>query len=282
MSGPTTMGAMTAATPAAGAAVPGAFRRRLPGRIVLLLVFGFLYLPIAVLVLLSFNDSGLPTSWSGFSTRWYVALAGNGDILRAAWNTLVVAVFATLISTVLGTLLALGMETRRRKSNGLEALAFAPMVIPDIVLAVALLSFFSRLNLTMGLHTIVISHVVFDLAFVCSVVRARLKNFDYSIVEASRDLGASGWTTFWRITFPVLLPAIVAGALLAFTLSVDEFIIAFFTAGAGRSSITLPMQIYSMIRFGITPEVNALATIVMGVSATALMISQWLNKEQVR
>jgi spermidine/putrescine transport system permease protein len=276
------MGAMTAAPPAARAAVPGAFRRRLPGRIVLLLVFGFLYLPIAVLVLLSFNDSGLPTSWSGFSTRWYVALAGNGDILRAAWNTLVVAVFATLISTVLGTLLALGMETRRRKSNGLEALAFAPMVIPDIVLAVALLSFFSRLNLTMGLHTIVISHVVFDLAFVCSVVRARLKNFDYSIVEASRDLGASGWTTFWRITFPVLLPAIVAGALLAFTLSVDEFIIAFFTAGAGRSSITLPMQIYSMIRFGITPEVNALATIVMGVSATALMISQWLNKEQVR
>ncbi len=282
MSGQTTMGAMTAAPPAAGAAVPGAFQRRLPGRIVLLLVFGFLYLPIAVLVLLSFNESGLPTSWSGFSTRWYVALAGNGDILRAAWNTLVVAVFATLISTVLGTLLALGMETRRRKSNGLEALAFAPMVIPDIVLAVALLSFFSRLNLTMGLHTIVISHVVFDLAFVCSVVRARLKNFDYSIVEASRDLGASGWTTFWRITFPVLLPAIVAGALLAFTLSVDEFIIAFFTAGAGRSSITLPMQIYSMIRFGITPEVNALATIVMGVSATALMISQWLNKEQVR
>ena len=164
MSGQTTMGAMTAAPPAARAAVPGAFRRRLPGRIVLLLVFGFLYLPIAVLVLLSFNDSGLPTSWSGFSTRWYVALAGNGDILRAAWNTLVVAVFATLISTVLGTLLALGMETRRRKSNGLEALAFAPMVIPDIVLAVALLSFFSRLNLTMGLHTIVISHVVFDLA----------------------------------------------------------------------------------------------------------------------
>ena len=253
---------------------------KLPGRIVLVLVFGFLYLPIAVLVLLSFNDSGLPTSWSGFSTRWYAALLSNTDILRAAWNTLVVAVIATLISTVLGTLLALGMETRRRKSNGLEALAFAPMVIPDIVLAVALLSFFSRLNLTMGLHTIILSHVIFDLAFVCSVVRARLKHFDFSIVEASRDLGASGWTTFWRITFPVLLPSIVAGALLAFTLSVDEFIIAFFTAGAGRSSITLPMQIYSMIRFGITPEVNALATIVMGVSGTALLISQWLNREQ--
>ncbi len=255
---------------------------RLPGRLVLIAVFGFLYLPIAVLVALSFNEAGLPTSWSGFSFKWYAALAGNHEILGAAWNTLVVAVFATLISTALGTLLALGMETRRRKSSGLEALAFAPMVIPDIVLAVALLTFFSLLNVTLGLHTIVISHVIFDLAFVSSVVRARLKHFDYSIVEASRDLGASGWTTFWRVTFPVLLPAFVAGGLLAFTLSVDEFIIAFFTAGAGRSSITLPIQIYSMIRFGITPEINALATIVMGVSALALLTSQWLNKEQMQ
>jgi spermidine/putrescine transport system permease protein len=251
------------------------------GRLVLAAVFGFLYLPIAVLVLLSFNASGLPTTWSGFSLKWYGSLFANSDILRAAWNTLVVAVFATLISTVLGTMLALGMESRRRKSNALEALAFAPMVIPDIVLAVALLSFLSRLNITLGLHTIIIAHVIFDLAFVSSVVRARLKNFDYSIVEASRDLGASAWLTFWRITFPVILPAIIAGALLAFTLSVDEFIIAFFTAGAGRSSITLPMQIYSMIRFGITPEINALATLVMGVSATALLISQWLNREQM-
>lgn len=282
MIGDTVTAPIAEASVASVPAARGAFRQKLSGRIVLLLVFGFLYLPIAVLVLLSFNDSGLPTSWSGFSTRWYVSLAGNADILRAAWNTLVVAVFATLVSTVLGTLLALGMETRRRKSNGLEALAFAPMVIPDIVLAVALLSLFSRLNVTMGLHTIIVSHVVFDLAFVCSVVRARLKHFDFSIVEASRDLGATGWKTFWRITFPVLLPSIIAGGLLAFTLSVDEFIIAFFTAGAGRSSITLPMQIYSMIRFGVTPEVNALATIVMGVSATALMISQWLNKEHTR
>lgn len=258
-----------------------ALRIKLAGRTILVLVFGFLYLPIAVLVLLSFNESGLPTTWSGFSLRWYVSLAGNSDILHAAWNTLVVAIFATLIATVLGTMLAIGMETRKRKSTPLEALAFAPMVIPDIVLAVALLTLFSRLNVTMGLHTIIISHVIFDLAFVCSVVRARLKNFDFSIVEASRDLGASSLTTFWRITFPVLLPAIIAGALLAFTLSVDEFIIAFFTSGAGRSSITLPMQIYSMIRFGITPEINALATIVMGVSAAALLISQWLNKEQM-
>jgi spermidine/putrescine transport system permease protein len=256
--------------------------RSLPFRLILVAVFGFLYLPIAVLVLLSFNEAGLPTAWSGFSLKWYASLAENKDILGAAWNTLVVGVFATVISTILGTMLAIGIESRRRKSASLEALIFAPMVIPDIVLAVALLTFFSRLDITLGLHTIVISHVIFDLAFVSSIVRARLKHFDYSIVEASRDLGASPWTTFWRITFPVLAPAIVAGALLAFTLSVDEFIIAFFTAGAGRGSITLPIQIYSMIRFGVTPEINALATIVMGVSALALILSQWLNKEQMQ
>ncbi|WP_428674887.1 ABC transporter permease [Roseibium sp.] len=255
---------------------------KLAGRLILLALFGFLYVPIAVLVMLSFNESGLPTAWSGFSTKWYLELAGNGDILGAAWNTLVVGVSATLLSTVLGTMLAIGMETRRRKSSGLEALVFAPMVIPDIVLAVALLSFFSKLNVTLGLHTIIISHVIFDLAFVCSIVRARLKHFDYSIVEASRDLGGSAWTTFWRVTFPVLLPAIIAGGLLAFTLSVDEFIIAFFTAGAGRSSITLPIQIYSMIRFGITPEINALATIVMAVSTIVLLLSQWLNKDNLQ
>ncbi|WP_428650529.1 ABC transporter permease [Roseibium sp.] len=255
---------------------------KLAGRLILLALFGFLYVPIAVLVMLSFNESGLPTAWSGFSTKWYLELAGNGDILGAAWNTLVVGVSATLLSTVLGTMLAIGMETRRRKSSGLEALVFAPMVIPDIVLAVALLSFFSKLNVTLGLHTIIISHVIFDLAFVCSIVRARLKHFDYSIVEASRDLGGSAWTTFWWVTFPVLLPAIIAGGLLAFTLSVDEFIIAFFTAGAGRSSITLPIQIYSMIRFGITPEINALATIVMAVSTIVLLLSQWLNKDNLQ
>ena len=155
------------------------------------------------------------------------------------------------------------------------------MIIPDIVLAIALLSFFSMLNLTMGLHTIILAHVVFNLAFVCSVVRARLKSFDWSIVEASADLGASALTTFRRVTLPVILPAVIAGALLAFTLSVDEFIIAFFTAGAGRASTTLPMQINAMIRFGITPEINALATIVMAVSITALTLSQRLNRGMI-
>ena len=246
--------------------------------LVLGLVFAFLYVPISVLVVLSFNDAGLPMVWSGFSVRWYGALAENTDILRAALNTLIVAVVSTVIATALGTLLAIGVEVRRRKGRVLEALIFAPMIIPDIVLAIALLSFFSLLDVVLGLHTIIASHVIFNIAFVSSVVRARLKSFDWSVMEASADLGARTITTFRRVALPILMPAVVAGALLAFTLSVDEFVIAFFTAGAGRSSITLPMQIFSMIRFGVTPEINALATLVIALSVTAVTLSQRLSR----
>ena len=241
-------------------------------------VFAFLYLPISVLFALSFNEGGLPTAWTGFSVKWYGELLANNDILQAAFNTLIVAVASTIVATLLGTLLAIGVEIRRRNGRFLETIIFAPMISPDIVLAIALLSFFSMLDVRMGLHTIIVSHVVFNLAFVCSVVRARLKTFDWSIVEASADLGATTVTTLRRIVIPVLTPAVVAGALLAFTLSVDEFIIAFFTAGAGRESITLPMQIFAMIRFGVTPEINALSTIVMTISVIALALSQRLNR----
>lgn len=245
---------------------------------ILAAVFAFLYIPISVLFGLSFNEGGLPTAWKGFSVKWYGELFANDDIMGAAWNTLIVAIVSTIMASIFGTLLAIGVEIRRRKGRFLETIIFAPMIIPDIVLAIALLSFFSMLNVTMGLHTIIFAHVVFNLAFVCSVVRARLKNFDWSIVEASADLGASVPTTLRRIVVPVLMPAIIAGALLAFTLSVDEFIIAFFTAGAGRDSITLPMQIFAMIRFGVTPEINALSTIVMTISLVALALSQRLNR----
>lgn len=241
-------------------------------------VFAFLYVPISVLFALSFNEGGLPTAWTGFSTKWYGELLRNADIMGAAWNSLVVAVASTVIATVLGTLLAIGIEMRRRKGRLVETLVFAPMIIPDIVLAIALLSMFSLAGVRMGLHTIIVSHVVFNLAFVCAVVRARLRSFDWSIVEASTDLGAPALVTLRRVILPSLLPAVIAGALLAFTLSIDEFIIAFFTAGAGRSSITLPMQIFAMIRFGVTPEINALATIVMTLSLVLLALSQRLNR----
>jgi spermidine/putrescine transport system permease protein len=240
-------------------------------------VLAFLYIPIAVLMVLSFNRAGLPTAWSGFSVKWYVALTGNARVLGAAWNTLIVAAASTAIATVLGTLLALGVE-QRRPGAAVEATMFAPMIIPDIVLAIALLSFYTLLDFTLGLHSIIVSHAVFNIAFVAAVVRARLKNFDWSLVEVSRDLGAGPVATFLRITLPLIAPAVVAGALLAFTLSVDEFIIAYFTAGAGPSSTTLPMQIYAMIRFGVTPEINAMATIVMGVSFTLVLIAQRANR----
>ncbi len=242
------------------------------------LVYLFLYGPIIVLIVLSFNRAGLPTVWTGFSTEWYGMLAANAKIINAVENSLIVAFVSTAISTVIGTLLAMGME-QRRPHPALEALVAAPMIIPDIVLAIALLSFFSLLKMTLGLHSIILAHAVFNIAFVCTVVRTRFKHFDRSIVEASIDLGAGAFTTFRRVTLPVIVPGVIAAALLAFTLSIDEFIIAYFTAGPGSSSTTFPMQIYAMIRFGVTPEINAVATIVMTVSFVLVFLSQRLNRE---
>ena len=239
--------------------------------------YAFLYIPIAVLMVLSLNKAGLPTAWTGFSLEWYGKLAANPKILSAAWNSLVVATLSTAIATAIGTLLALGVE-RARPSPAREALLFAPMIIPDIVLAIALLSFFTLIKFTLGLRSIVLAHVVFNIAFVCAVVRARLKSFDWSLAEVSRDLGAGPAVTFWRVTLPLILPSVIAAALLAFTLSIDEFIIAYFTAGAGQSSTTLPMQIYAMIRFGVTPEINAMATIVMLASFVLILMAQRLNR----
>jgi spermidine/putrescine transport system permease protein len=244
------------------------------------LVYIFLYVPILVLIVLSSNKSGLPTAWTGFSTEWYGKLIANPKILSAAGNSLIVAVVSTIISTAIGTLLAMGLE-EGKPNPWLDALVAAPMIIPDIVLAIALLSFYTLLNMSLGLHSIVLSHAVFNIAFVAMVVRTRLKNFDRSIVEASIDLGASELTTFRRVTLPVIAPGVVAAALLSFTLSIDEFIIAYFTAGAGQGSTTFPMQIYAMIRFGVTPEINAIATIVIGFSFFLVLLSQRLNREAV-
>ena len=246
----------------------------------LIATFAFLYLPIIVLMVLSLNKAGLPTAWGGLSLEWYGKLASNEKVLAAAWNSLVVALFATLISTIIGTMLAFGVA-RAKPSAARDALLFAPMISPDIVLAIALLSFFTLVKFKLGIHSIIIAHVVFNIAFVCAVVRARLKNYDWSLDEASRDLGASPVMTFCYVTLPMVLPAIVAGALLSFTLSIDEFIIAYFTAGAGQSSTTLPMQIYAMIRFGVTPEINAMATIVMFVSFVLVLMAQRLNRGKI-
>lgn len=247
-------------------------------RVEFVLVVAFLYLPIVVVVGLSFNASGLPTAWTGFSLDWYRAVLANEPLLGAFRNTLIVGLAATVVATFIGTLLALGLE-RTTRSALLDSVVYVPMIVPDIVLAIALLSFYNLvfaglLNLQLGLWTVILSHVVFDIAFVAVVVRTRLRNFDRSIEEASLDLGANEVRTFLHITLPAIAPGVIAGGLLAFTLSFDEFIIAFFTKGTIE---TFPTKVYSMIRFGVTPEVNAIATFVLVISFTLVLASQRLR-----
>jgi spermidine/putrescine transport system permease protein len=231
--------------------------------------FLFLYLPIVTLIILSFNASGLPTSWGGFSFEWYGELVRSTAIRRAFGNTLLVATAATAVATVLGTMLALGIE-RFTRGAVMESISFLPLIIPDIVMGIAALSAFSLAGFSLGLGTVTIAHVTFGIAFVAAIVRTRLRGFDRSLEEASRDLGAGAIETFLRVTLPVILPGIVAGALVAFTLSMDEFVIAFFTAGLRT---TFPIQVYSMIRFGVTPEINAAATLLVALSLVVVLLA---------
>lgn len=235
------------------------------------LTYLFLYLPIAVLVVMSFNRAATPYSWGGFGLSWYGELAHDDAIREGLLNTLIVAVGATALSTVLGTLLAVGLA-RHTRSKLLDAVAVAPAILPDIALAIGLLAFYTAVKFTLGLHSILLAHAVFGTAFVAAVVRTRMAHVDSSLEEASRDLGATPIYTFARITLPSLAPGIVAGALLVFSLSVDEFVIAFFTAGP--QSPTLPIVIYSMVRFGVTPEINALATLLLTVSFVFVLAAQ--------
>ncbi|MFI6392987.1 ABC transporter permease [Nonomuraea sp. NPDC050547] len=235
----------------------------------------FLYLPIAVLVVMSFNSGESAYTFEGFSLKWYGELAGDERVIKGLVNTLIVALGSTAIATVLGTLLAVGLA-RHTRSKLLDAVALMPAVLPDLVLAIGLLLFFVTIQQSLGLHSVILSHAVFSMAFVAAVVRTRLSGADVSLEEASRDLGAGPVTTFMKVTLPQLAPGIVAGAMLAFTLSLDEFVIAFFTIG--NADPTLPIVIYSMIRFGVTPEINALASILLLVSFTAVIAGQRLTK----
>ena len=241
----------------------------------MLLTYAFLFTPILVLVGLSFNRSGLPTSWGGFSTKWYGELARNDEIREGLRNTLFVAVIATLLAVVIGTLLAVGMQ-RYVRSPILQGVFIAPAVLPDIVLAVGLLSLYTFVDLTLGLRTVVLSHTLFCSAFVTAVVRTRLQQVDSSLEEAARDLGDTAVGAFVRVTLPSLAPGIAAGALLSFTLSLDEFVIAFFTNGP--TTPTLPQVIYSNVRFGVKPDVNALAAVLLFVSTVAVLSAQRLTR----
>ena len=250
------------------------------------LVFGFLYLPVLILVIFSFNDTRSVAVFTGFSTEWYSSLARNVELLDAARNSLLVGSITTIFATLIGTLTALAMERYRFKlRTAFDANLYLPIVIPEIVMGIALLLFFNQalfpflqnafgLRGTTGLHTITMSHIAFDIPFVYVIVRARLADFDRSLEEAAADLGADEWQTFKRVTLPLLMPGIIGGALMAFTLSLDDYLITAFTKGIREQ--TMPLYIYSLVRRGVTPEINALSTALLlgsiglvGLSLTA-------------
>ena len=248
------------------------------------LAFGFLYLPVLILIVFSFNNTRSVAVFTGFSTEWYTKLASNTELLDAARNSLLVGLIATVVSTAIGTLTALAMDRYRFKlRTTFDANLYLPIVIPEIVMGISLLLFFNQalfpfvqtvfgLHLSTGLHTITLAHIAFDIPFVYVIVRARLADFDRTLEEAAQDLGADEWKTFQRITLPLLMPGIIGGALMAFTLSLDDYLITVFTKGTLEQ--TMPLYIYSLVRRGVTPEINALSSVLLIGSIGLVGLSQ--------
>ena len=246
----------------------------------LIVGFLFLYLPIFLLVIYSFNESKLVTVWAGFSTKWYGEMLRNDSLMNAAWVTLKVAFVASTFATVLGTMAGLVM-TRFGGFHGrtlFSGMIYAPLVMPEVITGLSLLLMFVAISLDRGFVTVTIAHITFSMCYVAVVVQSRLISFDRSIEEAAMDLGCPPGRTFLQITLPVIAPAVVAGWLLSFTLSLDDLVIASFTTGPG--STTLPMKIYSQVRLGVTPEINAVCTILVGLVATAVLAASIFSRRQ--
>lgn len=243
------------------------------------LVYTFLYIPLIIVVVYSFNDSKLNAEWVGFTLSWYKTLFNNEKMLIAARNSLIIAMSASFLATTLGTMA--GLAIHRYKLKVLPILAFTPVAMPEILLGVSLLLFFLQvLNLTLGMLSIIIAHTTFCIGFVAIIIRARLQGMDESIFEAARDLGATPWQTFRQITLPLIMPAVVAGALMSFTLSIDDFVITFFTKGVGEP--ILPIQIYTMIKVAVTPEVNAISTLLMLLTLVMIIIATKFDSSMLR
>ena len=251
-------------------------------------VFAFLYVPIIVLVVFSFNASSRVNIWGGFSLEWYGEALRNDVITSAIRVSLIVALVSTVVSMVLGTAVALALDRYRfRGRRALDGTVYLPIVIPDITMAVMLLVFFAEAfrfidsfgpRLTLGISTVALSHIAFNISFVCVVVRARLDQFDRTLEEAARDLYATGWQTFRRITLPLIMPGVAAGGLLALTLSLDDVVISAFVAGPG--STTLPVYVFSSIRRGVTPELNAISTLMLAASIALVLGSLGLQRRR--
>ncbi len=277
-------------------AMPAQPRSRATSRLVIgqkllaanaILVFAFFYTPILVLIIFSFNAGKSGQVWEGVSLRWYSELANDPAILSAFTNTIIVAFVSTALSTIIGTMISLAMERHNFPFKlPLDAVLYMPIIIPEIVIALATLLFFiivfnmvkNLFGITwgLGLPTIIIAHIAFTISFVATIVRARLIDMDPNMEQAARDLYADEWQTFRRVTFPLLMPAIISGALMGFTLSLDDFLITFFVSGPG--STTLPILVYSKVKFGVTPDLNALATLLLVFSIGLVLLAQFLQR----
>jgi spermidine/putrescine transport system permease protein len=243
-------------------------------------VYLFLHLPLVVLVVFSFNASRFSVEWTGFTLDWYRELLTRPDILSGLRVSLVVGLIATVVATGLGTLLALAIGRGRFGGRrALESLLYVPLVTPEIVAGISLLVLFASLKIALGITTIVIAHVAFSISFVTVVVLARLAGMDRALEEAAMMLGADEWTTFFRVTLPQLLPGVLSGALLAFTLSFDDYVITSFVAGSGAS--TLPVVVYGMVRRNIDPTINAISTLVLVFTTLLIWLADRVSRERI-
>ena len=242
--------------------------------------FAFLYLPILLLIIFSFNESKLVTVWGGFSTKWYVSLFHNQGLMDAAWVTVRVGLLSASMATILGTLgaLALTRYTRFRGRILFSGMIYAPLVMPEVITGLSLLLLFVAIGFDRGFWTVTLAHTTLTMCFVAVVVQSRLVTFDRSLEEATMDLGATPVTTFMKITLPIIMPAVVSGWMLAFTLSLDDLVIASFSSGPGAT--TLPMKIYSQVRLGVTPEINAVCTLMIAFVAVGVLATGILGKRR--
>ncbi|HXV70344.1 MAG TPA: ABC transporter permease [Acidimicrobiia bacterium] len=250
-------------------------------------VYVFLYAPIVLLVIFSFNDNNNVSIWTEPSLRWYGEMFRNDQVMGALQNSLLVALVATAVSTVLGTALAISLERYRYRGRGtLDGLAYLPIIIPDVTMAVMLLVFFFQafgildsltgIRLTAGLHTIILAHIAFNISFVAVVVRARIAQFDDALEEAAADLYATRWQTFRKVTLPLIAPGVAGGALLALTLSLDDVVVTQFVSGAG--STTLPVYVFGLVRRGVTPLINAVSVVMLVASMVLVAVSLGLQR----
>lgn len=248
-------------------------------RLYLTLIYLFLYLPIFILILYSFNASKYSVAWTGFTWKWYEKVLENSSLIEAAINSLSIAALSSIFATIIGTIGAVALFRYTFKGKRfLQSLVYILILSPEIVMGIALLMLFVLAGLSLGFFSLMIAHITFCLPFVVVTILSRLSGFDHSIIEAAKDLGASGWQTFWKVILPPIMPAVFAGFLLSFTLSLDDVIISFFVSGVEFE--ILPVKIFSMVRLGVKPEINALCAVMFLFTLIMVGLSQFLLKER--